>query len=68
MGKGPGESSSNKIININYDKQKVTPLQAKFERCLPKGQAWRVFLLPPPPPLLFPLFYAEKGNVLTQAF
>ena len=30
MGKGPGESSSNKIININYDKQKVTPLQAKF--------------------------------------
>ena len=60
MGKGPGESSSNKIININYDKQKVTPLQAKFESCLPKGQAWRVFFLPSPTPPSFLLFFTRK--------
>ena len=36
MGNGPGESSSNNIIN--YDGQKVDQA-SKLESCLPKGQA-----------------------------
>ena len=37
MGKGPGKSPCNEIIN--YDKQTMAPKAAKSEKCWFKGQA-----------------------------